>query len=141
MLSLLSDRCMPGGLQGFFGQTNHPFRSPEVLKLEVPISVYSGCWQNTDLPKMKRFFSLNGPFFSCHLMAASYESSPQLGGRAFHGDFTHFTPFLLKRGASCACTSTDNKFLSCQDCEAGKFHVLLMCGGKELRKPHPVDYS
>lgn len=56
MLSLLSDRCMSGGLQGFFGQRNHPFRSPEILKLAVPVSVYFGCWQSRDLPK-KQIFS------------------------------------------------------------------------------------
>lgn len=56
MLSLLSDRYMSGGLQGFFGQINHPFRFPEVLKLAVTVTVYFWGWQNRDLPKKQRFF-------------------------------------------------------------------------------------
>lgn len=114
-----------------FGQTDHPFKSPEVLKLAVPVSVCLGIFQ-----KSKEFFSQRFIFLSFIDSPLGVFSSVWRQVQSS----TVTLHFFLKLGASCACTSIDNKLLSCHDWEAGKFFVFLVCGSTELRESHPVNW-
>lgn len=97
VLSLPTDRCMSGGLQGFFGQKKP---SPQVSWSFEPCSgsfcVFWVLAEQGSSNKAK-ILSLNGPFFSCHLLTAlrSHFLSLEAGSDTlcdFRSDFTHFTP-------------------------------------------------
>ena len=56
---------MSGGLQGFFGQIHHPLRSPEVLKLAMPVAGILDAWRTGVFHISKDSFT---QLFSCCLI-------------------------------------------------------------------------
>lgn len=68
---------MSGGLQGFFGQIYHPFRSPEVLKLAIPVAGILDAWRTGVFHISKDSFTQCSFLFLSFNTASSHESSPR----------------------------------------------------------------
>lgn len=68
---------MSGGLQGFFGQINHLFRSPEMLKLAMSVAGIFDAWRTGLFHISKDSFTQWSFLFLLFDTASYHESSPR----------------------------------------------------------------